>query len=181
MKKFLLIALIALATAAPATAGLQLRGQVGPHMRAWVKQAQVPLPNTGVKVVLYSDPMYEPKTKTLYLPGLGDGWTLFDNHVLLYHELGHAFDFANMDAGDRESFKRFVGTTCKWWATNCYSISVSNGDRLRLAPGEMFAEMYAACAFGLTREQLDLRGAVTYGWEPPQGTDAALCALIRGF
>jgi hypothetical protein len=43
----------------------------------------------------------------------------------------------------------------------------------------MFAEMYAACALGMTKEQVDEVPSVSYGWVPPEGTDAAFCTLIR--
>jgi hypothetical protein len=44
----------------------------------------------------------------------------------------------------------------------------------------MFAVMYEACAMGMTREKVDDAGFNTYGWEPPDGSEAALCDLIRG-
>jgi hypothetical protein len=43
----------------------------------------------------------------------------------------------------------------------------------------MFAEMYAACALGLTQRGYQDARFNTYGWVPPDGTDQALCDLIR--
>jgi hypothetical protein len=59
-------------------------------------------------------------------------------------------------------------------------VGVAAAKRSTLPPGEMFAVMYEACAMGMTREKVDDAGFNTYGWEPPDGSEAALCDLIRG-
>jgi hypothetical protein len=44
------------------------------------------------------------------------------------------------------------------WAKHCYSLNRRSGQTIDLPPGEMFAEMYEACAMGMTHEQVDDAG-----------------------
>jgi len=85
-----------------------------------------------------------------------------------------------MTSGRREAFKATAQTSCSWWAKHCQSLNRRSGQTIDLPPGEMFAEMYEASAMGMTREQVDDAGFNTYGWEPPDGSQPALCGLIRG-
>jgi hypothetical protein len=63
-----------------------------------------------------------------------------------------------MTSARREAFKATARTSCSWWTTHCYSLNRRSGQTIDLPPGEMFAEMYEACAMGMTREQVDDAG-----------------------
>lgn len=158
-------------------------GDVKPRHWTWAAQAQtrVPLPNVQLSIVSDFDPMYDPITHKLYIPKPGwGGWTYRDERVLFLHELGHVFDYTEMNRAERDRFRAAIGTgKCSWWGT-CTLWREGLRDGV-MEPGERFAEMYAACAIGKTREQVEAAGLPSYGWLPELGTDAALCYLIRAF
>ena len=157
-------------------------GGVRPRHRAWARAAQrnVPLPDARISIVSGYDPEYVPALHTVFLPEPGrGGWTYYQEHVLFLHELGHVFDQMEMTPAARDRFRAAAGTTCRWWARHCFTLNRRSGERIDLPPGEMFAEAYEACALGMTRRQVDDSGAVTYGWDPPNGSDELLCRVIR--
>jgi hypothetical protein len=155
----------------------------------WASEAQqhVPLPDASITVV-DGGPRYIPSLRLLVVPfsNLGAekrlGWNEHTEHGLFLHELGHAYDYANMTPARRASFKTLAGTTCSWWARHCVTDRWVSGPGVTvdIPPGEMFAEMYAACALGLTERAYQDAGFNSYGWVPPPGTDEQLCALIGG-
>lgn len=174
----LVVAACALVLAPVASARFKLRGNVRPQLWAWAREAavNVPLPNVTVRVVVGYNPFWQPRTRTLYLPR---GWSDQAVHGLFLHELGHAFDTVEMTRTSRSAFSTLAGTTCGWWQRPCESLNRRSGQTILIPPAEMFAEAYDACALGLTRHQVDDAGFNTYGWDPPDGSDAALCDLIR--
>jgi len=174
----LALVLVASADAAP----FQLVGDTRPRDLAWTHAAQVPLPPATITLLRNRDPMYDPGSNTAMIPQAGKlGRTYADERLLLLHELGHAFDYTLMKPGDRARFRKLARTTCRWWQDPCSTPNVrcGCGQILNVPPGEMFAEAYAALALGLTRAQVDDGGLPTYGWNPPEGAEVAIRALIE--
>ena len=191
MKRALVVALaLSLALSSPAGAkpvrGLHMGGpRVQPIMWTWATDAShnVPLPNANF-TVWSGDPYFAfDAPQMMFLPKSQDGWTGLAIHGLFLHELGHAYDYTAMTPARRNAFRAAAGTDCNWYAKRCVTARWISGPGVfvNVPPGEMFAEMYAACALGLTRVQVEQAGYNTYGWVPPDGTDeAALCNIIRG-
>jgi hypothetical protein len=176
LKALCAISILALIVPASVDAALRMNGDVRPRHWKWAAQAQVnvPLPNVRIKLISGYDPEYFPIEREMYLPQPGwGGWTYKDEHILFLHELGHAFDTTELNSKQRNQFRALIGTRCVWWSTRCW-----NGKHT-LPPGERFAEAYSACAIGLTREQLEERGYVSYGWHPHPSIESKLCDLIR--
>jgi hypothetical protein len=157
---------------------LELSGRVTPAMRVWTKEASanVPLPPTRL-TIRDGSPMT--LGSTIVLPF---AWGAFTVRGLFLHELGHVYDRRVMTPARRLAFLRAAGVTCRWKAAHCRTARWISGPGVvvDVRPEEMFAEMYAACALGLTERGYQDAGYNTYGWVPPDGADAALCAVIRG-
>jgi hypothetical protein len=118
----------------------------------WAHAAQVNVPLPDARITLRSgyNPEYDFKAHILYLPQPGrDGWTYRAEHGLFLHELGHVYDYADMTPVRRDAFKATAQTSCSWWAKHCYSLNRRSRQTIDLPPGEMFAEMYEACAMGM--------------------------------
>ena len=135
----------------------------------------VPLPR-GQLAIRNGSPMYA--ARSIFLPFSWGGHAV---RGLLLHELGHVYDAQSMTPARRARFLELAGVTCAWKAPHCRTVRWVSGPDVYVdvRPEEMFAEMYAACALGLTESQYQDAGYRTYGWVPPEGTDASLCALIR--
>lgn len=161
-----------------AAKGLRLSGRVTSDTRLWSHEAvaNVPLPNARL-TIRSGSPMFE--GSTIYLPF---AWGTQAVHGLFLHELGHAYDRYEMTPARRQAFLQIAGVTCAWTAPHCSTPRWVSGPGVYVdvKPQEMFAEMYAACALGLTERGYQDSGYNTYGWVPPEGTDAALCGVIRG-
>jgi hypothetical protein len=165
-----------------ADARLRMYGDAKPRHFNWARQAQqnVPLPDQRIRLVSGYDPTYFPVSREMFLPQSGwGGWTYWDERVLFLHELGHVFDSRQLSKAERTRFRILARTRCSWWSDRCYLAGEPRKEDYNVPPGEMFAEMYAACALGMTKEQVDEVPSVSYGWVPPEGTDAAFCTLIR--
>jgi len=157
---------------------------VGPDVRApittWLKASHAPLPPATITLVVGEDPGYEPESRTVSIPKGGKlGWTVADERLELFHELGHAFDYTVMRPSGRNEFRKLAQTTCKWW-DDCQvpNILCQCGEILDVPPGEMFAEEYAAYSLNMTRTQVDDSGVPTYGWTPPPFAEHAMRLLI---
>jgi hypothetical protein len=177
-----LTVLIALLAPASADATLRMYGDARPRHFNWAREAQtnVPLPDLRLTIWSGSDPMYDPTLNDLFLPQPGWGsWTYHDEKLLFLHELGHAFDFRHLNRSERDRFRAVAGTSCSWWSTRCYLPGQPHVAEWNVPPGEMFAEMYAACALGLTRAEVEAQDYPSYGWQPPADTTDTLCDLIR--
>jgi hypothetical protein len=168
--------------------GLRMGGDVKARHWRWASAAAQHVPLADARVWIHDgDPIYYVDDHTLYVPfhnargAARQGWTAHVEEGLFLHELGHVYDFADMTPKRRIAFKSLVRTTCSWWAPHCLSNRwiTSPTEMVDVPPGEMFAEMYAACALGLTQRGYQDAGFNSYGWVPPAGTDQALCDLIR--
>lgn len=184
----LVAVLLAALILAPAASAVTLVGDVRPRHRNWVREARQQMPVAKVTLRLnragcpfVGGACYDDETRELYLPLAGrGGWTYWDERVLFLHELGHAADLRHLNRAERSAFRAAVGTDCSWWSTRCPNPSAGEGEKL--PPGERFAEMYAACALGMTREQVDAVPSVSYGWDPDPALDqSALCRQMAGW
>jgi len=183
LRRFLFIVAVSVAVAGDALAGtaasgLHLSGRVSADMGSWVRQAgeNVPLPNARLTVRSGSARF---EGKTIYLPA---GASVLAIRGLFLHELGHAYDAYGMTPERRQEFLRIASVTCTWTSLHCRTARWVSGPGVYVdvRPQEMFAEMYAACALGLTERGYQDAGYRTYGWVPPDGTDAALCSVVHG-
>jgi hypothetical protein len=180
--------LLAPAASARNWPGLRMTGDVKVRHWHWATEAgaNVPMPDARVWV-FDGSPEYLPGEQIMIVPfynapgAAKEGWTAHAEKGLFLHELGHVYDYANMTPARRMAFKEAAGTSCAWLAKHCLSHRWVSGPDVMVdvAPVEMFAEMYAACALGLTERGYQDAAFNTYGWVPPDGTDAALCDTIR--
>lgn len=171
------LVLAAGAAASGSRAGLRLSGRVTPEMGTWTRQASanVPLPSARL-TIRNGSPLFA--EGTIFLPF---AWGTFAVRGLFLHELGHVYDSQSMTATRRLRFLQIAEVSCRWTAPHCRTVRWVSGPDVHVdvKPQEMFAEMYAACALGLTEREYEDAGYNTYGWVPPDGTDSDLCALIR--
>jgi hypothetical protein len=188
IRKVLILTLLALLLPASAGATLRMYGNVKQRHWTWAHQAQVNVPLANAKIWVYDgDPVFFPDIHVLTVPfydGKGaaaQGWTAHLEKGLFLHELGHVFDTSNMTPAARTSFIQLAGVHCRWWGIHCVTHRWVSGPDVMvdLVPGEMFAEEYMACALGLTRRQVEDQQYNTYGWQPPDGVEPQMCALIR--
>ena len=130
----------------------------------WVDAAAVPTPRGSLYVVLAACPVpvsdgciTHDVVPTIYL-----GPMVRDRATLL-HEVGHAFDAADMTDADRAAFSAIFRDPRSWGAAPN-------------APKEQFAEAYSLCA----RHPV-LRTAYTaaYGYRVTPAQQRRVCALIR--
>lgn len=115
---------------------------------------------------------YTPTTRTIYMARTQLarwGWTPEATRVIFLHELGHAVDYTNGYPAKRRAFRQALGLGCKWT-----DISARGCDP---TPSEMYAEQWAACALGISRNDLWPR-LYAYG-VPPWINEATLCSIIR--
>jgi hypothetical protein len=103
---------------------------------------------------------YSPDTNTIYVrqPGFA-----------FQHELGHAFDAANLDDGERSRFIHITHLRGPWRQGTGFT---AGGLR---SPSEKFADAYAAC-----RLRLDPRREweTGYDWTPSPRLHRRVCAFI---
>jgi hypothetical protein len=85
--------------------------------------------------------------------------------VVLYHELGHAFDAVLLRPAHRRRFKRIVGIRTRGWFTS------------RPPASEWFADAYTFCAE--RRRVRRARPATPYGYRATPRRHARVCALIE--
>ena len=90
---------------------------------------------------------------------------LRDRGAVLYHELGHVFDFEVLNRSERRRFKRLMHVHRRRWY------------RGRHAPAELFADGYALCARAGPAIGSSPRRTF-YGYRPSTAQHAAVCRLI---
>jgi hypothetical protein len=140
----------------------------GPY-RGWARRSLVPLVPGPIRVHLRGCPydrsfggcVYNNRLRAIYLDGR---LRPARRKALLFHELGHLYDFRVMNERDRRAFKRIFRTRRSWWRGNP-----------KLA--ELFAEAYSWCA--RYRRIRDIRAFAFYGYDPSPRQHLRACALIR--
>jgi hypothetical protein len=130
----------------------------------WVDAAAMPTPSENLYVVLASCPVpvsdgciVHDAVPTVYL-----GPMVRDRATLL-HEVGHAFDAAEMNDGGRAAFSAIFGDTRAW----------GQGPN---APKERFAEAYSLCA---RHPVLRRTYTAAYAYRVTPAQQRRVCALIR--
>jgi hypothetical protein len=137
-------------------------------LHRWIHQASVPLVRGRLQIrqeacpghPLFVGCVFTARPRTLYL-----GPNARAPRLVLYHELGHVFDFRVLNNGERRRFKRILGIRRSGW--------FGGG----LPPAEWFADAYSACA---TRLGTWRRASSTsYGYTPSRRQHRRACSLIR--
>ncbi len=140
---------------------------MGGSYQRWIDQSRVPTVGGRVRLVLSGCParphfvgcVYRRRLRTIYLiagaPNL---------RAVLYHELGHLFDFRLLGAAERRAYRRLIGRAGRPWFGGVNP------------PAEQFAEAYALCA-QRRRIARTARGRYSFRTTPRRHT--AVCALIR--
>jgi hypothetical protein len=138
----------------------------------WLAESRMPLPRGTLTLVTarcpwrrsFSGCVNSRTPRTLYVRP-----NALNPRGVLYHELGHAFDFTVLWPGDRRAFKRLLRLSGGWFS--------GHGP-----PSELFAEAYALCArFGGRRvaaSQL-LWTHSLYGYRPSRRQHRLACRLIE--
>src|SRR4051812_26400607 len=130
----------------------------------WVDAAAVPTPSGDLDVVRASCPVAVSDGCIVYgAPATIYLGPMVRDRATLLHEVGHAFDAAEMTAADRAAFSAIVGDTRAW-------------DAGPNAPKERFAEAYSLCA----RHPV-IRRAYTaaYAYRVTPEQHGRVCGLIR--
>ncbi len=108
----------------------------GPYQR-WIDRALVPTVRGRVHILLTGCPrrprfagcVYSRRLHTIYMKR-----RVRQRRQVLYHELGHLFDFRLLSHAERRAYKRLVGQPRRGWFGGVNP------------PSEQFAEAYALCA-----------------------------------
>jgi hypothetical protein len=167
----LLACLLALAPAAPAGAHppnpVDEHGRpLGGSIHRWMHQARVPLVEGRVQFVLHGCPnrpwfagcVFSRRPRRIYLrPGLRNA------RAVVYHELGHIFDFIVLNRRERRAFMRIMHLHHHRWYTG------------RQPAAEWFADGYSLCAMG---RSIRTARRTAYGYQPAPRQHAAVCRLI---
>lgn len=166
---FAIVALVAMAVAAPAAAHppapVSVHGRpITGKFHRWLHKARAPLVHGRVQLAFGACPrhsafnacVFGDRPRRIYmkrrLPGA---------RRILYHELGHVFDLTALDDRERRSFKRIMHLgRLRWFG------GVSPA-------GERFADGYSLCALGHR-----LSRATIYGYRPSRRQQRAVCRLI---
>jgi hypothetical protein len=159
----------AAAVAHPPTAITGGGKELGGSWHRWLHQAKVPLVDGRIRLEFRACPrhpgfaacVFSRRPRRIYIKrGLNEP------RRILYHELGHVFDFLVLNGSERRRFKRIVRLEGVSWY------------RGRPSPAEWFADAYSLCARrGEMRGKRPRRTA--YAYLPSRGRHAAACRLIE--
>lgn len=94
-----------------------------------------------------------------------------DDVVSLMHELGHQFDYNNLDDGERATLAPELGLAGVAWM-NCGAVDVAGYGR---CPAERFADAYQSCAFRNTPPAHERTQPFGYGWTPTRAMWRRVC------
>jgi hypothetical protein len=151
----LTVTVLALAVAAPAQAWHVARPPAPSPMPVVV---HAPCPDDPDAGGCYYPPAHPRFQHRIYFTG---------DRFTFQHELGHAFDAVEMDAGERARFARLVSRVRVPWAAS------STHDREGLA--ETFADAYALCRLGYTGRT---RWETSTSYTPTPRRHGRVCELI---
>jgi hypothetical protein len=153
-----------------ASAGMRLAladGRPAPQrIQRWVDKAAIPVPDRTVTLHIAACPggpswaggCAAPQTREVYMLPHVSG-----PHVL-FHELGHVFDAAELDVARRSGFQKIIGRRGPW-----------RGAPETDPPIEQFAEAYSLCA---RKPAIAEREFAMYGYSPTPAMHRRVCALI---
>ena len=170
----LALALPAAALARPAPRLIDSHGhQIHGRPARWLQQSRMPLVGGRIRLIIGECPhhpkfagcVYSMRPRRLWL-NMG----ALNPKSVLYHELGHTFDFELLRRSDRKKFKRVMHLRRPGWFAG-------NGP-----PSELFAEAYAFCArFGMRKPSDKYRSWThsLYGYWPSRKQWRANCTIIK--
>jgi hypothetical protein len=170
----------ALAAAAPPASGRaapRLIDRHGKEVRGrparWLQQSHMPLVGGRIRLIIGRCPLrpkfagcvYSRRPRRLWL-----NMSAYNPKSVLYHELGHTFDFVLLRRSDRKKFKRVMHLRRPGWFAG------------EGPPSELFAEAYAYCSrFGMkppTGKQRDWTRSL-YRYRPSHKQYKATCTIIK--
>jgi hypothetical protein len=162
------------ATARPAPRLIDKRGrQMHGKPARWLQQSRMPMVGGRVRLIVGGCPhrpafagcVYTRRPRWLHLNEGAD-----NPKSVVYHELGHTFDFELLRRSDRKKFKRVMHVKRHGWFAG------------KGPPSELFAEAYALCSrFGVKRppaSRLDWTHS-TYHYRPSKAQHTANCTIIK--
>lgn len=101
------------------------------------------------------------------VPGLlADAAWWREDRAVLWHELGHQFDYSVLSEAHRDKFRALIRDTRPWR-------SPPN------SPHEQFAEAYRWCALNPAARRLPRLGAFKFGYHPTGRLHRRICLLIQ--
>jgi hypothetical protein len=174
---FALVAAVLVVAPAQARPAPRLIDRHGKEIRGkpatWLQQSRMPLVGGRVRLIIGSCP-HRPKFSGCVYPRrprwLWMKMSAYNPKSVLYHELGHTFDFELLRRSDRKKFKRVMHLKQLGWFAG-------NGP-----PSELFAEAYALCSrFGMKRpsaKKLDWTRSL-YHYRPSRAQHKANCTIIK--
>jgi hypothetical protein len=169
-----LLAAVPVADARPAPRLIDRHGkEVRGRPAKWLQQSRMPLVGGRIRLINGSCPhrpkfagcVYPRRPRWLWLK-----MSSYNPKSVLYHELGHTFDFVLLRRSDRKKFKRVMHLKRPGWFAG------------KGPPSELFAEAYAMCSrFGMKRasgKNVDWTRSL-YRYRPTRKQHTANCTIIK--
>jgi hypothetical protein len=139
----------------------------------WLQQSRMPLVGGRIRLIIGNCPhrpafagcVFSRNPRRLYL-----NMHSKNPKSVLYHELGHTFDFELLRRSDRKKFKRVMHLRKPGWFAG------------KGPPSELFSEAYAFCSrFGSRRPSAKFRSWThsIYGYWPSRRQWRANCSIIK--
>lgn len=140
---------------------------MGGSYQRWIDRSRIPTVRGKVRLVLTGCParprfvgcVYSRRLHTIYLTRGAPKM-----RSVLYHELGHLFDYRLLSGRERRAYKRRIGQSGRSWFGGLNP------------PAEQFAEGYALCA---RKGRIAHATRGHYGFRTSPRRHASVCALIR--
>lgn len=140
---------------------------MGGSYQRWIDRSRTPTVRGKVRLVLTGCParprfvgcVYSRRLHTIYLTRGAPKM-----RSVLYHELGHLFDYRLLSGRERGAYKRLIGPSGRSWFGGLNP------------PAEQFAEGYALCA---RKRRIAQATPGQYGFRTSPRRHASVCALIR--
>jgi hypothetical protein len=170
----ILLLCVSVADARPAPRLIDRHGkQIHGRPAEWLQQSRMPLVGGRIRLIIGSCPhrptfagcVFSRNPRRLYL-----NMQSKNPKSVLYHELGHTFDFELLRRSDRKKFKRVMHMKKPGWFAGAGP------------PSELFGEAYAFCSrFGSKRPSVKYRSWThsIYGYWPSRKQWRANCTIIK--
>lgn len=139
----------------------------------------------------YADGCADRAQSTIYLAGLERfvPRAVGFQPSALEHEIGHFFDWRNLDGPERGAFSELMGMKGRAWSDcgNANSVGEYSTTGYGECPMELFADGYAACALKMRlphwKGQTFYAGnwVSSYGWQPTQARHKRFCRALWRF
>jgi len=141
--------------------------RLGGSFQRWIDRSKIPTVRGRLRIVLSGCPgrprfegcVFSRRLRTIYIKRGTP-----NPRGVLFHELGHLFDFRLMSHPERRLYKRLIGQRRRTWFGGVDP------------PGEQFAEAYALCA---RKRRIAGSARGRYGFRTSPRRHLGACALIR--